>query len=84
MPADQRCSKYQIDASAFCSQIESGGLLSCKSGPGYIGSDGGPFSPCPRGTIGGVKIASYVHWVKIGKVCLTTGARVFDLECFEC
>ncbi len=34
-----------------CSPVDSAGLLSCKSGPGYIGPDGGAFTPCPKGTI---------------------------------
>ncbi len=35
--------------SALRSPAASFGLLSCKSGPGYIGPDGGAFSPCPQG-----------------------------------
>ena len=33
------------------SPADSAGLLSCKSGPGYIGPDGGAFTPCPKGEV---------------------------------
>jgi hypothetical protein len=45
--ADRTCLPCPTGGVSLAASV---GLLSCKSGPGYIGPDGGAFSPCPRGT----------------------------------
>ena len=32
----------------------SAGVTSCVSAPGYVGANGGPFTPCPRGAFAAI------------------------------